>query len=63
VSLAEMLPGIAEDMEALNCRGLMDALQEKKVTVLTEHEVNEITDEEVIVTNKKNGERKLIEAD
>ena len=63
VTLIELLPSIAEDMEALNRRGLMDALQEKKIAMLTEYEVNEITDQGVMVTNKKNKEKKIIEAD
>lgn len=63
VTIVEMLPRIANDMEIFNRRGLMDALQEKKVIMLTEHEVNEVTDEGLIVTDKRKGERKLIEAD
>lgn len=63
VTLVEMLPGIAEDMEPLNRRGLMDGLRDKNVTVLTEHRVEEITDQGVVVTSKQNMERGFVEAD
>jgi len=63
VTIVEILPGIADDMETFNRKGLMDALREKKVTMLTEHEVSEVTDKGLIVTDRRKGERKLIEAD
>lgn len=63
VTIVEMLPRIADDMEIFNRRGLMDALREKKVIMLTEREVSEVTEEGLIVTNKRSGERKLVKAD
>lgn len=63
VTIVEMLPRIAGDMEPLNRRGLMDALEEKKIVMLTEHEISEVTDKGAVVLDKKNGKRKLIEAD
>ena len=63
VTIVEMLPRIAVDMEIFNRKGLMEVLQEKKVTMLTEHEVSEVTDKGLVVTDRRKGERKLIEAD
>jgi pyruvate/2-oxoglutarate dehydrogenase complex dihydrolipoamide dehydrogenase (E3) component len=63
VTLVEILPRVAEDMEVVNRRGLVDALQLKGVTILTEHEVKEITDEALLITNKRDGEKRVIEAD
>jgi 2,4-dienoyl-CoA reductase-like NADH-dependent reductase (Old Yellow Enzyme family)/thioredoxin reductase len=63
VTIVEMLSTIAGDMEVINRRGLIDALQTKKVTMLTEHEVNEVTEKGLLVTDKKKGEKRLIEAD
>ncbi|MFC1942183.1 FAD-dependent oxidoreductase [Chloroflexota bacterium] len=63
VTIVEILSRIADNMELLNRRGLIDALQEKKVALLTEHEINEVTDKGLLVTDKTKGERKLVEAD
>jgi len=63
VTIVEMLPRIAEDMEPLNRKGLIEALQEKKVAMLTEHEVSEVTDKGLVVFDKKKEEKKLIEGD
>jgi len=63
VTIVEMLPRIAEDMELLNRKGLMKALQEKKVAMLTEHKVNKVTDKGLVVFDKKKEEKKLIEGD
>jgi 2,4-dienoyl-CoA reductase-like NADH-dependent reductase (Old Yellow Enzyme family)/thioredoxin reductase len=63
VTIVEMLPGIAGDMEVINRRGLIDALEAKRVTMITEHEVDEITDKGVVITDKREGEKRVIEAD
>ena len=63
VTLVEMLPRIAGDMEVINRRGLIDALEAKRVTMLTEHEVNEVTDKGLLITDKSKGEKRVIEAD
>jgi NADPH-dependent 2,4-dienoyl-CoA reductase/sulfur reductase-like enzyme len=63
VTVIEMLPRIADDMEVVNRRGLIEALDAKKVTLLTEHEVNGLTDKGLLVTDKRIGEKKVIEAD
>ena len=63
VTIVEILPRIAEDMEPHNRRGLMEALKEKKIAMLTEHEVSEVTGKGLMVFDRKHGERKLIEGD
>ena len=63
VTIVEMLPRIASDMEPLNRKGLMDALEERNVVMLTDHEITEIMKKGVLVLNKKDGKRKPIEAD
>ncbi len=63
VTIVEMLPRIAGDMEVINRRGLVDALRDKKVTIMTEHEVNGITDKGLTVTDRTTGEKKQIKAD
>jgi pyruvate/2-oxoglutarate dehydrogenase complex dihydrolipoamide dehydrogenase (E3) component len=63
VTVIETLPRIADDMEVVNRRGLLDALEEKKITLLTEHRVEGITDKGLLVTDRKIGKRKIIEAD
>lgn len=63
VTVVEMLPRIAGDMEVINRRGLIEALEAKRVTMLTEHEVNEVTDKGLLVTDKRKGEKRVIEAD
>jgi 2,4-dienoyl-CoA reductase (NADPH2) len=50
-------------MEVINRRGLIDALEAKRVTMLTEHEVNEVTDKGLLITDKSKGEKRVIEAD
>lgn len=63
VTIVEMSPRIAGDMEVVNRRGLIDALQAKKVTMLTEHEVKKVTDKGVLVVDTKKGDDRLVEAD
>jgi pyruvate/2-oxoglutarate dehydrogenase complex dihydrolipoamide dehydrogenase (E3) component len=63
VTIVEMLPGIALDMEALNRKGLMDALKEKGIEMLTGREVVEISPKGVIAIDKDSGEQQLIEAE
>jgi 2,4-dienoyl-CoA reductase-like NADH-dependent reductase (Old Yellow Enzyme family)/NADPH-dependent 2,4-dienoyl-CoA reductase/sulfur reductase-like enzyme len=63
VTLVEMLPRIAGDMEVINRRGLIEALEAKRVTMLTEHEVNEVIDKGLLITDKSKGEKRVIEAD
>jgi len=61
VTIVEMLPTIAADMESLNRQGLLEALEGRDITMLTNKEITEITEEGVIVTDKKSGEKRLIE--
>ncbi len=63
VTIVEMLHRIADDMEIFNRKGLMVALEAKKVTMLTGHEVREVTDKGLVAVEKISGNRKVIEAD
>ena len=63
VTIVEMLPTIASDMEPLNRQGLLEALEGKDITMLTNKEIKEITEKGVVVIDKKSGERQLIEGD
>ena len=63
VTLVEMLPTIAADMEPLNRQGLLEALEGKDITMLTNKEIKEITEKGVVVIDKKSGARQLIEGD
>jgi 2,4-dienoyl-CoA reductase-like NADH-dependent reductase (Old Yellow Enzyme family)/thioredoxin reductase len=61
VTLVEMLPTIAADMEPLNRQGLLEALEGKDITMLTNKEIKEITEKGVVVVDKNSGARQLIE--
>ena len=63
VIIVEMLPAIAGDMEALNRQGLMEALEGREIVFMTNKEIKEFTDKGVSVTDKKSGEKQLIEGD
>ncbi|MFC1965297.1 FAD-dependent oxidoreductase, partial [Chloroflexota bacterium] len=62
VTIIEILKRIADDMEMFNRKGLLDALYEKNVTFLTEHQAMEIVRLGVVVMDKRSGARELIEA-
>ena len=63
VIIVEMLPAIADDMEALNRQGLMEALEGREIVFMTNKEIQEVTDKGVSVTDKKSGEKHLVEGD
>jgi len=65
VSVIKMRPGplMAEDMEPTNRRGLLDALQDRKVQMLTDFEVEGITNDGVKVVDRKSGKKQDIKAD
>jgi len=63
VTVVEMLPTIAADMEPLNRQGLMEALEGRDITMLTNKEIAEITERGVVVIDKKNDAKELIEGD
>ncbi len=63
VTIVEMLPIMAADMEALNRLGLMEALEGRDITMLTNREVKEITEKGVMVRDKQRGVEQLIEGD
>jgi 2,4-dienoyl-CoA reductase-like NADH-dependent reductase (Old Yellow Enzyme family)/thioredoxin reductase len=63
VTIIEMLPKAAQDMESINRRILLDELEECKVTILTRQKVVEVTDEGTVIANTISGERQLITAD
>jgi 2-enoate reductase len=63
VTLVEMLPTIAADMEPLNRQGLLEALEGKDIVMLTRKEIQEITEKGVVVKDKKAGAKEVIEGD
>jgi len=63
VIIVEMLPAIASDMDPLNRQGLMEALEGREIAFLTNREIQEVTDKGVLVTDKKSGEKHLVEGD
>jgi pyruvate/2-oxoglutarate dehydrogenase complex dihydrolipoamide dehydrogenase (E3) component len=63
VTVVEMLPEIASDMEPLNRQGLMEALEGRDIVFLTNREIQEITEKGVWVSDKKSGESQLVEGD
>lgn len=63
VTVIEMLPLAASDMEPTNRRGLLDSLKELKVRLLTNLKVEEIITGGVKVVNTESGEVQTIEAE
>ncbi len=63
VTIVEMLPQLAQDMEPVNRRLLLEALEKEKVTVLTRHKVFEVTDQGVAALDLTSSEKRLIEGD
>jgi NADPH-dependent 2,4-dienoyl-CoA reductase/sulfur reductase-like enzyme len=63
VTIVEVLPRIAADMEPLNRQGLLEALRERNVTELTEHDILEVTDEGLRAFDGNSQKEKLIEGD
>ena len=65
VTIVEMLPVIASDMEPTNRRGLLEALQAygDKVKLLTDHKVAGITTDGLNVLRGETGEETTIQAD
>jgi 2,4-dienoyl-CoA reductase-like NADH-dependent reductase (Old Yellow Enzyme family)/thioredoxin reductase len=63
VTIVEMLPTIAADMEPLNRQGLLEALEGKDIVMLTRKEIQEITEKGVVVKDKKSGAKEVIDGD
>ncbi|MBP1706865.1 MAG: oxidase [Chloroflexi bacterium] len=63
VTIVEMLPLVAGDMEMHNRKMLLDALEEKKVTMLTGHKALEITAQGVMALDIANNKTGLIKGD
>jgi len=63
VTLVEMLPTIAADMEPLNRQGLLEALEGKDIVMLTRKEIQEITEKGLVVKDKKSGAKEVIEGE
>lgn len=63
VTIVETLPRIAADMEPLNRQGLIEALHEKKVAELTEHDIIEVTDDGLKVLDRNGQQIKRIKGD
>ncbi len=60
VTIVEMLPKMALDMEPVNRRSLLDALNELKVTMLAGNKVAGVDDEGVEIEDATTGERQRI---
>lgn len=63
VSIVEMLPTLASDMEPLNRAGLMERLAELKLPTFTEKEVMEIITSGAVLLDRKTGKKEAIAAD
>jgi pyruvate/2-oxoglutarate dehydrogenase complex dihydrolipoamide dehydrogenase (E3) component len=63
VTVIEMLPNMAGDMELLHKKVLIDSLKEKRVTMLTERRLVEITEKDIILEDCKSGKKETLEAD
>jgi pyruvate/2-oxoglutarate dehydrogenase complex dihydrolipoamide dehydrogenase (E3) component len=65
VSVIKMRPGgaMAEDCEPTNRRGLLDSLQECRVSLLSDLKVAGLTGEGVKVTQRDSGEESILEAE
>ncbi|MBI2910035.1 MAG: FAD-dependent oxidoreductase [Chloroflexi bacterium] len=63
VTIVEMLPTLACDMEPLNRTGLMRRLGELKISQLTGKEVVEITSGSAVVLDKKAGKKEKVAAE
>ena len=63
VTLVEELPVVAQNMEPLNRRSLLEALEESKVKMLTESKAVEIGKDGVRILNTKNGNRESVGAE
>jgi 2,4-dienoyl-CoA reductase-like NADH-dependent reductase (Old Yellow Enzyme family)/thioredoxin reductase len=63
ITIVEMLPRIAAEMEPLNRHGLIEALQNRKVVELTEHDIVEVNDNGLKVLDRNSRQVKLIEGD
>jgi 2,4-dienoyl-CoA reductase-like NADH-dependent reductase (Old Yellow Enzyme family)/thioredoxin reductase len=65
VSVIKMRPGgaMAEDCEPTNRRGLLDSLQECRVSLLSDFKVEGLTDDGVKVVQRDSGEERTLEAE
>ena len=65
VSVIKMRPGgaMAEDCEPTNRRGLLDSLQECRVSLLSDFKVVGLTDEGVKIIQRDSGEERTLEAE
>lgn len=63
VTILEILPTMASDMEPLNRKGLMDSLTDKGITMMTKRNVVEISDRQVVTTDSKGSDSQYIETD
>ncbi len=63
VTIVEMLPRIAAEMEPLNRHGLIEALHNKKVVELIEHDIVEINDNGLKALDRNSRQVKLIKGD
>ncbi len=63
VTIVDILPVMAPDMEPTNRKGLMDALQKNNVDMLTERRLIEINDGGVSIIDDKTGNRQQISSD
>jgi len=58
VTIIEMLPNVAKDMEPINGRALLDELGKIGVTILVRKKVHEVTPEGVVVIDMEPGKNR-----
>ena len=63
VTVIEMLPTIAADMELLHKKVLIDSLKDKGVTMLTERRLVEVTNKNIVIQDCQSGKTETLETD
>jgi pyruvate/2-oxoglutarate dehydrogenase complex dihydrolipoamide dehydrogenase (E3) component len=63
VTVIEMMPELANDMEPINRRILLDSLEQHQVNMRVGKKIVEVNPKGAIVEDMVSGERQLIEAD
>lgn len=63
VTIIEMLPSMAIDMELLHKKVLMDSLKDRGVTMLTERRLVEVRDKGIVIQDCKSGKTETLKTD
>lgn len=63
VTIVEMLPTIASDMQRAERKYVLDQLREKQTVIITEREVVEVNERGVVIRDRSSGNRDTLEAD